>query len=332
MTQVVNTSGSFSVLLLRYDKIGDLLISTPVLRALRERYPYARIDVLAGKHNLAVARTLAGWNIGVVEYQKSLPGLIRLLIQRRGTYDVIVDMMDNASRTSTLLLRLLAPASTVGFANGRTHPITHAVDLPRRSEVHIVDCMTELLRPFSIDPSQVSHRPSLPGVDALRGSAGADILVHISAGKASLWWGQEQFETLLRTLRTDYPGARIVLGSAPHERAIAESIAATTQVELLPVASSFVEYAGHVQRARLLITPDTSIVHVSSMFGTPSVVLYAQPHPDRLPWYPYHTPHRAIVATDPHGIESISAAQVVSALRSLRDEISSREVFERSHS
>lgn len=320
MTQVVNTSGSFSVLLLRYDKIGDLIISTPVFRALRERYPDARIDVLAGTHNRAVARALAAWNIGVAEYRKSLPGLLRLLVQRRRKYDVIVDMMDNYSRTSALLLRLLSPKCTVGFANGRTHPITHAVDLPLRSEVHIVDCMTELLRPFGIDPSQVSHEPFLPGVEAACSSV-IDILVHISAGKGSLWWGQEQFEALLHSLRADYPGARIVLGSAPAERAVAESIAANTHVELLPVASSFMEYAGHVHNAHILVTPDTSIVHVGSMFGTPSVVLYAQPHPERLPWYPYHTPHRAIVATTADGIESISAVRVAMAVRSLKDEL-----------
>lgn len=315
-----------SILLIRTDKIGDVLISTPVFRALRSRFPDARIDVLLGRHNASMASALAGWTIGSYVYDKSLLGTIRLLLSLRRSHEVVVDMMDNPSRTSSILLRLLAPAFSVGFANGRTTPVTHSVPVPDRSRVHIVECMTELLRPFGIDPETVDRRPSLPGLPAVFAPASIDILVHLSAGKQSLWWGEENFRALVKDLRTQYPRYRIALGSAPADRSVAERVAIACGVDLLPSSRSVVEYAAHMAQARMIVTPDTSVVHLASAVHRPSVVLYAKPHADRMVWLPYRTPCRPVIATDDDGIRGIPVDRVTAAVTSLVAELDSGAV------
>lgn len=321
-------SEEISILFIRNDKIGDLLVSTPVFASLRARFPNARMDVLLGRHNAGMGSLLSMWNIGSHVYTKTVFGTIRLLSSLRGSYSVVVDMMDNPSRTSGLLLQLLAPGASVGFDNGRQRPVTHAVPLPDRSKVHIVDCMAELVRPFGVDPDALDRRPILPADYGYRSHTSCDILVHISAGKDSLRWSSDRFISLIQTLKSEYANITIAIGAGPADRSNAEHIAKMCGVNVLPATSSFADYTSQVRGAEFIITPDTSIVHLASALNIPAVVLYAKPHPDRLPWYPYNVPYRAVVSSTDHGIESISAAQVASALRSLRDEVSSREVFD----
>ncbi|MFM7775133.1 MAG: glycosyltransferase family 9 protein, partial [Candidatus Kapaibacterium sp.] len=302
-------------------RIGDVLVSTPVFRALRTRFPDARIDVLLGRHNASMAAALAAWGIGAHVYEKSPAGIIRLLLKARRSHDVVVDMMDNPSRTSSMLLRLLAPAWSVGFDNGRSHGVTHPVDLPDRSRVHIVECMTELLGPFGIDPAIVDRRPAVPGLTPSHTpSHTIDILVHLSAGKESLWWGETKFRELAGRLRGMYPEYRIAIGCAPEHRVVAARIAASCHVDIVPECASILHYAERMMMARMIVTPDTSVVHIASALSLPAVVLYAKPHPDRMVWTPYHTPSRTLIATDERGVTGISVDGVVDAVRSLHDE------------
>src|SRR6185436_3856518 len=84
------------ILLIRMERIGDVLISVPVLRALRDRYPEGRIDLLLSRANLAVRDAVEPFVDQVWCYQKSVRsalGLFRAV--RRARYDVVVDLIDN---------------------------------------------------------------------------------------------------------------------------------------------------------------------------------------------------------------------------------------------
>ena len=310
----------FSVLVLRYDKAGDLLVSTPFLRSLREHFPQARIDVLCGKHNRQLAANLSEWNIGNVVYDKSLRSVVSLF-RSRGHYTVVVDMMDNPSRTSALLLRLLSPMVSIGFDHahppGSPHAVSHPVPLPDRRSVHIIDCMKQLLQPFGIDPKAESSLPFVPGYSLTHPPKSGEILLHISAGKEQLWWGEQRYRALCENILRRHPGTELSIGCAPLDTARALRIADGLPVHILPPVASFTDYCAYIEKAKLLVTPDTSVVHVASAVGTPTVAMYAKPHSDRMPWYPYGVAYRAVTSTLNEGVDDITIEAMTEAVSSL---------------
>ena len=311
-----------SVLFLRHDRIGDALISLPVFRALRQHYPNMRIDVLLSQYNQAMQPALErivdkGW-----VYRKSLWSALPLMWQlRRQRYDVVVDMMDNASRTSGLILKFVNARNSVGFAHEEAARVSHSVPLPDRSTVHIIDCMMQLLQPFDINPKTAKVDLSYPFANDSNATSSQtkvyDLYVHLNGSKESLWWGTERFVELLQELMTSQASLKIAVGAGKEKIQELKEICDRTGLTSLSPAASLDELALRVTSARMLLSPDTSLVHMAAGCGLPCVVLYAQAHPHRLPWFPYSVEYRALIASNANGLTSISVEDVIRAVREM---------------
>ena len=72
------------ILLIRMERIGDVLVSVPVLRALRARYPQGRIDLLVSRANLAVRDAVLPFVDRVWCYDKTVRSALGLLRQQIG--------------------------------------------------------------------------------------------------------------------------------------------------------------------------------------------------------------------------------------------------------
>jgi ADP-heptose:LPS heptosyltransferase len=145
--------------------------------------------------------------------------------------------------------------------------------------------------------------------------------VNISAGSAARDWGVGNFRTLLAGVARDHPSMALLLLYRPSDRARAEAIAAGIDgVSISPVTHSFDHFAALIRKLRLLVTPDTSAVHLAAAFGVPAAVLYVQSDPDLCVWEPYAT-RCAIHVTDVDDLTTILPdAVIASVARLLRGE------------
>src|SRR5262249_50300212 len=86
------------ILFIRAERIGDVLVSVPVLRAVSRRYPRARIDLLASTANYGVRSAVARWVDRVWRYEKRVTTTIGLVRQlRAAAYDLVVDLSHDPS-------------------------------------------------------------------------------------------------------------------------------------------------------------------------------------------------------------------------------------------
>src|SRR5688572_31626692 len=97
----------YRVLFLRHDRIGDMILSTGILRAIAQSHPTIRLDVLASKTNAPVLKNEPYLN-EIIAFDKKAtrkyPGIFGDL--RRKRYDAVIDCMVTAPSTTTLLLML----------------------------------------------------------------------------------------------------------------------------------------------------------------------------------------------------------------------------------
>ena len=312
------------LLLLRQDRLGDVLVSVPVIRALRRRFPGAAIDMLFSRTNYGVRQAVQSYLDRAWRYDKTPASALRLIHAFRGArYDAVVDLMDNPSTNSQLVARWCGARYRVGIRHARSGHYTHAVPLLDQQRVHIVERIAQLLLPFDIDPERVPLDLEYPlsaadTARALERLGPSDrplrLGVNISGSSTARYWGVENFIACLRWMQSFDPRFAIFVGGAPDYAKDIAAIVTATGATVIPALTSFHEFAAMFRDFDLLLTPDTSVLHLGAAWKIPTVGLFHQPAGAPLPWYPYRSPYRALL--HPDGVGRSAVADVQEAIRS----------------
>jgi len=315
-------------LFVRQDRIGDVLVSTPLLHALKARYPAATVDFLLSTNNhfvlLNEALVRKRW-----VYEKTFASAVKILrALRREHYDFVIDLMDNPSATSTIFCALAGGVWNVGLSKENAYSYDVVVPLLSRKETHIIDRLAMLLSVFGINPEDANLKVHYNVLAESRAFA-ADTFVkagvanrraigiNISPGEGTRFWGTENYQALIRWFQSTFHESPIFILFRPSDRAVADGIAAPfPEVILSPETRTFDQFAGLIERLWILITPDTSAVHLAAAFSIPSVVLYVQSNKDLRVWEPYGSRSESVV-TDVDDLRTISIESVARAIERL---------------
>lgn len=298
---------TYRVLFLRHDRIGDMILSTGILRAIAEAHPTVRLDVLASPVNAPVLRNEQYVHeVLIVDTRRPLRWPRTLLALRRRRYDAVIDCMVTAPSLTTLVLMLASGARyRIGVAR-RGNDFAYTLPVPPRESVqHIVDQLGALVTAFGLQPAALDLRPRVRltaaererGERAWRGDVddrpaqGPRLLVNVSAGRAHHAWPDERFIRAVRAVREEVPSAEILIVSSPRDRARAARIADESGARVVP-DDGIRDAMAIVAHSDLVFTPDTSIAHACSALGRPAVVLH--PRGNAAIWGPYRTDGRAV--------------------------------------
>jgi lipopolysaccharide heptosyltransferase II len=300
------------ILLIRLRMIGDVVFTTPAIRALRRRFPEARIAYLVEE---AAAPVVAGNpHLDEVITIPLTSGLGRIADDwrigaelRRRRFDVVIDF-HGGPRGSWLTWLTRAPRRIGYTVVGRSWMYTTAVPRPRALRArHSVENQWDLLEPLGVPPLdrvadalEMTEPPGARGVvDRRLAEAGvpADacvIVLHVSAGNPFRRWPLERFaETAAALVRRD-PGRRVILTSGPSESEAAETVGRMAREMLAPALGDHIARCGEftltelralVGRAALYIGGDSGPLHIAGTTATPVVGLYGPTLPIRsAPW------------------------------------------------
>ena len=316
-----------AILLMRQERIGDVLVGIPVLRALRQRYPAARIHFLVSRNNFAVRDAVRPFVDRIWRYDKTVGSALTLLrALRRERYDVVVDLVDNPSATSRLVIGWCGARLAVGLAHAEAGCYSHAAPLLDRASVHPVERLAQLLLPFGIDPAKVPLDLEYPLSDAderrareLLGARRRPLRfgVNLSGRGPQRYWGRDNFVRLIRHLADTDDRFQVSICGAPGDADEVAAVAAATGLEPVPPLRSLHDFAAVIHEFDMVLTPDTSVVHLAAAWKIPAVGLYHR-QPGVMPWLPYRSPHRALI--DDRGIGWIPLEAVTAALDELRVE------------
>ncbi|MGH7718996.1 MAG: glycosyltransferase family 9 protein, partial [Gemmatimonadaceae bacterium] len=211
----------YRVLYLRYDRIGDMILATSLIRAIAESHRTIALDVLASPSN---ARVLEGnpHVRAVIEWDRkqvaSWPALVRRL--RAARYDVVIDpMILKPSATSMMLLAASGAPIRIGIGGRISDPlITLPVSPTGGERSHHVDFSAALATAFGVDALATDWRPEIFLTPAEREGAqrqwreaaatraGVElrprrVLVNISAGREERAWPAERYAAVIDHLR-----------------------------------------------------------------------------------------------------------------------------------
>jgi lipopolysaccharide heptosyltransferase I len=281
-------------LIVRLGSLGDVIHGIPVAAALRERYPFARIDWMVDPRYVELLGLVRGLNAAIpVDPRRRLRSLMATIRGlRRVRYTAAVDLQGLLK--SAVLARLAGAWQTIGLTREHLRePMarTFYTDMADPgAHTHVVFKNLSLLKPLGIRDARPSFPLAIPdsaAVDAARDSVGADEYVLLNPGAA--WpnkrWPADRFGELAAALR-DANGLRSLVLWGPGEERLASSVVdASRGAAVLSPPTAIVDMFALAASARLVVSGDTGPLHIAAAAGTPVVALFGPTLTERNgPW------------------------------------------------
>ena len=302
------------ILLIRLRLIGDVVFTTPIIRALKRAMPDAHLSYLVERESAAVVA--GNPNLDEVIVIRRSRGLSRIVDDarlawtlRKRRFDLVIDM-HGGPRSGWLTLATGAPQRIGYEIPGRSWMYTRSIRRvrelrPRHSVVNQWDLLQGIagwtvgepdpvrdaveMAPDAGSERRVGERLASAGVNASHHL----IVVHVSAGNPFRRWPEEAFVRLIAGLAAE-PERRLILSSGPSDRLAADRIARGAREILGPTHASRVldygdfdlgELRALVARSRLFIGGDTGPLHIAATTSTPVVAVFGPTLPARsAPW------------------------------------------------
>ena len=300
------------ILLIRLRMIGDVVFTTPAIRAVRRQFPGARISYLV--EDAAAPIVKGNPHLDEVIAVPLTSGIRRLADDwrigadlRRRKFDLVVDF-HGGPRGSWLTWLSRAPTRIGYTVAGRSWMYTTAIARPRGLRPrHSVQNQWDLLTAIGIASPDPAHDPvemaesvaASQAVDRRLAGCGIGteaplIVIHVSAGNPFRRWPAERFAETAAALVEEDPRRVVILTSGPSEvdaadqvgRAARERVGAEHAARIAQCGEfDLAELRSLIGRAALFIGGDSGPLHIAGTTGTPVVGLYGPTLPVRSsPW------------------------------------------------
>ena len=316
------------LLFLRQDKIGDALISTPLISIIKKNYPSITIDFLLSENNYFVLDNETLVNKRWI-YKKQVSSILKLIRDiRKEEYDFVFDLMDNPSTTSTLLCLFSKTKWKVGLSKKNDYVYDVAVPMLPKKNSHVVLRLARIVTALKINPENekieikynISEESKKFADDFLERNGIKDkILVglNISPVKGEKFWGIDNFQKFIGYMSGNDINYKIIILFQPADiNIVDEIIKPFKNVIITPLTPKFDQFAAIVQRMNFIITPDTATVHLASAFKIPSVVMYMQTAEDINIWEPYNSDTESVI-TNTNNILNINPLEVYDSFKKI---------------
>lgn len=332
-----------SILIIPYgDAIGDLIVALPVARAIKARNPQCKVGMFVSERN----RSLLSGDEEIDEQylfagRRDLQNRSELRRARRGGYEVVLNLHFTHMTDYGLIANYVGPHAikATGFhERGELYStLFNHISTTRRGLKHLSEYSLELLqdvveigRPvidseflpsIHVEPSTRSNTQARVKECLSKLQATEFILVNAQASNPFREWGFDNLRDLDRLMHSDSPQTAIFVIAAP---ALQDGVEASllklgvSRTTLFRTSHDLQETAVLVDLAKLVITPDTAIVHFANVAHKPVVVFY--PDKDALPveWMPIGIPYKALApAKRGDSVSSIPVSEVLNAVNEL---------------
>lgn len=295
------------VLVVRLRSIGDTVLATPTLHALRRFLPEARIDVLLESWVAPVLDGFTDVDRVITVERKNAWSRARVARELRATrYDVAYNL--HGGTTATFLMRASGARHRVGFADYRysrlyNHAAPHPVGLWGRENLHAVEQQLTLIGwtgvPVSDLPptrlavtreaaASIKHKLHAAGLDETKKIA----LLHPAAAFETKQWATEKFARLAEKLHER--GLSPVTVVAQSEAQVAAALQQNSATPVITFTDlSLPEVTALAARARLFVGNDSGIAHIAAAARCPSVVIFGSSNVTH--WRPWTDAPSAVV-------------------------------------
>lgn len=278
-----------NILVVSSTAIGDTLLSTPAIRAVREQYPHAKIIGHFNAKNMELFENNPHID-GIIPYYGGYKKFFKTVKEfRKHKFDLVLIFHGNEPQATPMaylsearfIIKLPNTSEYRFLLSNKNHVLrwedfSHGVE-QRLKVAELAGCkitdkkmvLPELKDGASVTQSFLKEH----GIEKLDNIIG----FQVGASTVSRMWFPDRFVKLGKKLINSYPKVKIVITGSPQEynycKGIADNIGEKAIVSAGKIPLKYIPLL--VRRFKALVTGDTGIMHVAIAVGTPVVALFA---------------------------------------------------------
>jgi len=328
-----------SVLILRYDAIGDMVVTSPLWRILKDRKPDLKIGVAGSSRNIDILRfdkdidDVYNFSLLDKDLQKE-----ELRKARSKQYDLVIACISSQkTRIATLARKASSNGVTASLVSDQDSPHNKIFSLTailpqKRNPIPMVLQLQYLLENIlDVTITDEESRPSIiVDPDILQQTKTATdrilsetqttryIVLNTESATAFREWGYENNYRLAKEIADARPETLVLLTSSPLcEKGLTDYLSqfpSTPNVQYFPTRGIH-EMAALIRFSSLVISPDTSIIHIASAEAKPTVGFYVQVNP----WLPFRVPAKVYIPKNGRPVSTIPVDLVKNGTLELLD-------------
>ena len=318
------------VLILKYDRIGDMIVTTPIFRELKNAYPNIRISVLASTVNKDVIRYNPYIEKIYTNYKNNiLDDFLTLLKLRKKQFDVCIELEHSVIHHAIFRLKIINPKKIISIHKDGRYGV-------KGSELELYDYFTkkdeknhfgkiwlDTLFFFGITPSHYRYDIYLSNIEKDKAKSFVSSIsdkikigLNIQGSFPEKCIQKNELKQICNGLFNNYSNIKIVILSSPKSASKTNKMISELGFDyVIPSynTKTIIDVAALIEQLDLIISPDTSIVHVASTFDKPIVSIHENnQHSFRL-WSPSSTLSKTVFAKSSYGLFGYSVSEIVDA-------------------
>lgn len=263
--------------------IGDMILTTPMFRAIKEKFPESELLVLCGGRNYPVIKGNPRIDRILINDKSPLKLMKTVAELRKANLDYLIDHRDHFSSESKYVAQITKAITKIGFNRDGKGPFD--VEIPsdvENYELHYVERCFNSLEPLGIERPANIPKPELfedtHSAVYVENFVATEIdtkfiLINISASKPDKIWPSEKWIEFINKI--DFSKIDAALTFAPSELASAEEIAKNCSKLRIFRSRSINDVISLAKRSEIIVTPDTSVVHIAAAFDKPLIGIFA---------------------------------------------------------
>jgi len=280
-----------NVLFFRYDRIGDMIISTPVYRELKKAKPNIKILVLASKKNQGVLKNNPYVDDVFINNKNNLMSDLLLLLKlRKLKIDVCVEFDHSVIPHAIFRLKIIKPKKIISVLKDGRYGVKgnelkmYDVFSMRKENMHFRDIWLETIKPLGVIPTSNhydlftnSKQEKIAANFLVKYSNKIKIGINLEGAVRGKQIKDGELENICIKLKNKCEGLQIILLSAPQNFKRVKLLQEKMNLDYVVQSyktNTILDVSALIKYIDIVITPDTSISHIASTFNKPTITIH----------------------------------------------------------
>jgi ADP-heptose:LPS heptosyltransferase len=312
-----------TICIIAQEKIGDFILLTPLFPLLKKYFPNIYITVLASKYNYNLFQQLP--DVDEVFCPKSNYWQFYKDIKHR-KFDILYNPKDHSSRTFLILTAIIKAEYKIGirgFHNRKYYDYLFEIPL----HTYIVEKNLAICKLFNIRITKKDLIPKLPephneqNVEYWKSFKKPIIGINLSAGSRFREWKEKKWLQFFEHFSNE--NASFLLIGMPDKKDMMERISSKYKnIFIMKRAKNIIELNEYTSHLDIVITPDTSVLHLSQINDLPTICLF-QKNIDNIKRFYRQSPKTQIICSPTDDINDIITVLIAEKTKSILKTIAS---------
>lgn len=329
------------ILLIRDDRIGDMVVTLPSLQFMKDTFPHLKIDILCSPSNISVLQENPNIHQAYILPKNKIRRITFLRSLRKNNYDCIIPLVYLKKSRYGFFSQLIQTPNTITVVFERN------VKEPYTSFFSVLTSipfgpytMTEMIQrwfclifglefnsSYNTFPFQIPEQSrSIANNFLIQNQITKQILIYnISASETIRQLDQQTHKEVIEQLLLTIPQFQIVILYIPKDKQTVTLLQKQfkNQVLVFEPTSVLFDTIALIERSTIVISPNTAITHITATLDKP--LLSIQSNATTPEWKPKHSKYRLVLAKDSQSVSTISSSEIINEFSILLKEKTTNE-------